>query len=110
MVSASDWDLACLCVFRSLRLPSHCHLSAVNDAFTDQDCFQRIDRRLRATLKRKQVPLVSVLHGRAETRIYMGVCILFLCKLKSQSVEKEETSWQLNDVTEKSATFTLLPL
>lgn len=29
----------------------------VNDAFTDQDCFQRIDRRLRATLRRKQVPL-----------------------------------------------------
>ncbi|XP_070765577.1 R3H domain-containing protein 4 [Enoplosus armatus] len=29
----------------------------VNLAFTAQDCFQRIDRRLRATLKRKQIPM-----------------------------------------------------
>ncbi|XP_029905940.1 R3H domain-containing protein 4 [Myripristis murdjan] len=29
----------------------------VNPAFTAQDCFQRIDRRLRATLKRKQIPM-----------------------------------------------------
>ncbi|XP_028260595.1 R3H domain-containing protein 4 [Parambassis ranga] len=29
----------------------------VNPAFTAQDCFQRIDRRLRATLKRKKVPM-----------------------------------------------------
>ncbi|XP_034561207.1 R3H domain-containing protein 4 [Notolabrus celidotus] len=29
----------------------------VNLAFTAQDCFQRIDRRLRATLRRKQVPI-----------------------------------------------------
>lgn len=29
----------------------------VNPAFTPQDCFQRIDRRLRATLKRKQIPM-----------------------------------------------------
>ncbi|KAF3690756.1 R3H domain-containing protein 4 [Channa argus] len=29
----------------------------VYPAFTAQDCFQRIDRRLRATLKRKQIPL-----------------------------------------------------
>ncbi|CAB1449853.1 unnamed protein product [Pleuronectes platessa] len=29
----------------------------VNPAFTAQDSFQRIDRRLRATLKRKQIPL-----------------------------------------------------
>uniref|UniRef100_A0A667XKR6 R3H domain containing 4 n=1 Tax=Myripristis murdjan TaxID=586833 RepID=A0A667XKR6_9TELE len=29
----------------------------INPAFTAQDCFQRIDRRLRATLKRKQIPM-----------------------------------------------------
>lgn len=29
----------------------------VNPAFTAQDCFQRIDRRLRTTLKRKQIPM-----------------------------------------------------
>ncbi|XP_068446105.1 R3H domain-containing protein 4 [Clinocottus analis] len=29
----------------------------VNPAFTAQDCFQRIDRRLRATLRRKQIPM-----------------------------------------------------
>ncbi|KAK1897676.1 Phospholipid-transporting ATPase ABCA1 [Dissostichus eleginoides] len=29
----------------------------VNPAFSAQDCFQRIDRRLRATLKRKQIPM-----------------------------------------------------
>ncbi|KAF0041978.1 hypothetical protein F2P81_005510 [Scophthalmus maximus] len=29
----------------------------VNPAFTAQECFQRIDRRLRATLKRKQIPM-----------------------------------------------------
>ncbi|XP_019220789.2 LOW QUALITY PROTEIN: R3H domain-containing protein 4-like [Oreochromis niloticus] len=29
----------------------------VNPAFTGQDCFQRIDRRLRATLRRKQIPM-----------------------------------------------------
>ncbi|XP_034738187.1 R3H domain-containing protein 4 [Etheostoma cragini] len=29
----------------------------VNLAFIAQDCFQRIDRRLRATLKRKQIPM-----------------------------------------------------
>ncbi|XP_039666095.1 R3H domain-containing protein 4 isoform X2 [Perca fluviatilis] len=29
----------------------------VNPAFIAQDCFQRIDRRLRATLKRKQIPM-----------------------------------------------------
>ncbi|XP_026199723.1 R3H domain-containing protein 4 [Anabas testudineus] len=29
----------------------------VNPAFSAQDCFQRIDRRLRTTLKRKQIPL-----------------------------------------------------
>lgn len=29
----------------------------VNVAFTAQDCFQRIDRRLRATLRRKQIPI-----------------------------------------------------
>uniref|UniRef100_A0A673CAZ3 R3H domain containing 4 n=1 Tax=Sphaeramia orbicularis TaxID=375764 RepID=A0A673CAZ3_9TELE len=29
----------------------------VNPAFTAQDCFQRIDRRLRVTLRRKQIPL-----------------------------------------------------
>ncbi|XP_068599778.1 R3H domain-containing protein 4 [Brachionichthys hirsutus] len=29
----------------------------VNVAFAAQDCFQRIDRRLRATLRRKQIPL-----------------------------------------------------
>lgn len=28
-----------------------------NPAFSAQDCFQRIDRRLRATLKRKQIPI-----------------------------------------------------
>ncbi|XP_068175692.1 R3H domain-containing protein 4 [Antennarius striatus] len=30
---------------------------SVNVAFTAQDCFQRIDRRLRVTLRRKQIPL-----------------------------------------------------
>ncbi|XP_023147406.1 R3H domain-containing protein 4 [Amphiprion ocellaris] len=37
----------------------------VNPAFTAQDCFQRIDRRLRATLKRKQIPMgtLEVLEG-----------------------------------------------
>uniref|UniRef100_A0A674NIV1 R3H domain containing 4 n=1 Tax=Takifugu rubripes TaxID=31033 RepID=A0A674NIV1_TAKRU len=30
----------------------------VHVAFSAQDCFQRIDRRLRATLRRKQIPLV----------------------------------------------------
>ncbi|XP_038571467.1 R3H domain-containing protein 4 [Micropterus salmoides] len=29
----------------------------VNLAFTSQDCFQRIDRRLRATLRRKKIPM-----------------------------------------------------
>ncbi|XP_047443909.1 R3H domain-containing protein 4 [Mugil cephalus] len=29
----------------------------VNPAFTAQDCFQRIDRRLRTTLRRKQIPM-----------------------------------------------------
>lgn len=29
----------------------------VNPAFTAQECFQRIDRRLRATLRRKQIPI-----------------------------------------------------
>uniref|UniRef100_A0AAZ1WVJ2 R3H domain-containing protein n=1 Tax=Oreochromis aureus TaxID=47969 RepID=A0AAZ1WVJ2_OREAU len=29
----------------------------INPAFTAQDCFQRIDRRLRATLRRKQIPM-----------------------------------------------------
>ncbi|KAL6108154.1 r3hdm4 [Pungitius sinensis] len=29
----------------------------VNPAFTAQDCFQRIDRRLRVTLRRKQIPV-----------------------------------------------------
>lgn len=29
----------------------------VNPAFSAQDCFQRIDRRLRATLRRKQIPI-----------------------------------------------------
>ncbi|CAI5685040.1 unnamed protein product [Oreochromis niloticus] len=29
----------------------------VNPAFTAQDCFQRIDRRLRVTLRRKQIPM-----------------------------------------------------
>ncbi|XP_051930369.1 R3H domain-containing protein 4 [Hippocampus zosterae] len=29
----------------------------VNPAFTAQECFQRIDRRLRATLRRKQIPV-----------------------------------------------------
>uniref|UniRef100_A0A673C938 R3H domain containing 4 n=1 Tax=Sphaeramia orbicularis TaxID=375764 RepID=A0A673C938_9TELE len=29
----------------------------INPAFTAQDCFQRIDRRLRVTLRRKQIPL-----------------------------------------------------
>ncbi|XP_020511082.2 R3H domain-containing protein 4 [Labrus bergylta] len=32
----------------------------VNLAFTAQDCFQRIDRRLRTTLKRKQIPIGTV--------------------------------------------------
>ncbi|KAJ7993338.1 hypothetical protein DPEC_G00271390 [Dallia pectoralis] len=37
----------------------------VNPAFTAQDCFQRIDRRLRTTLRRKQVPIgtLEVLEG-----------------------------------------------
>lgn len=32
----------------------------VNPAFSAQDCFQRIDRRLRATLRRKQIPIGTV--------------------------------------------------
>uniref|UniRef100_A0A3P9HQR4 R3H domain containing 4 n=1 Tax=Oryzias latipes TaxID=8090 RepID=A0A3P9HQR4_ORYLA len=37
----------------------------VNPAFKAQDCFQRIDRRLRATLRRKQIPMgtLEVLEG-----------------------------------------------
>ncbi|PWA21188.1 hypothetical protein CCH79_00009351, partial [Gambusia affinis] len=33
---------------------------SVYPAFSAQECFHRIDRRLRATLKRKQIPLVGV--------------------------------------------------
>ncbi|MEQ2161028.1 hypothetical protein GOODEAATRI_005433, partial [Goodea atripinnis] len=36
------------------------HLSTVYPAFTAQECFHRIDRRLRATLRRKQIPMVGV--------------------------------------------------
>lgn len=36
--------------------------SSGNPAFNAQDFFQRIDRRLRATLKRKQIPIVSASH------------------------------------------------
>lgn len=43
-----------LCVLRWLNS----RLSTVHVAFSAQDCFQRIDRRLRATLRRKQIPLV----------------------------------------------------
>lgn len=42
------------------RLADMTHLFTVNPAFTAQDCFQRIDRRLRAALRRKRVPMVSV--------------------------------------------------
>ncbi|KAG9350748.1 hypothetical protein JZ751_024637 [Albula glossodonta] len=36
----------------------------VNPAYSAQDYFQRIDRRLRATLKRKQIPIVSIKENR----------------------------------------------
>ncbi|KAK7889042.1 hypothetical protein WMY93_024602 [Mugilogobius chulae] len=32
----------------------------VNPAFSAHDCFQKIDRRLRATLRKRQVPIVSL--------------------------------------------------
>ncbi|XP_057696753.1 R3H domain-containing protein 4 isoform X2 [Corythoichthys intestinalis] len=38
----------------------------VNPAFTAQECFQRIDRRLRSTLRRKQIP-VGTLEGLEES-------------------------------------------
>lgn len=54
-----------LCVLRWLNS----RLSTVHVAFSAQDCFQRIDRRLRATLRRKQIPLV-----RARVRARVCVC------------------------------------
>lgn len=57
--------LFCVLLFWLLSL----HLSTVYDVFAAQDCFQRIDRRLRATLRRKQIPLVSALLGRYQKHL-----------------------------------------
>uniref|UniRef100_A0A8C2KLD8 R3H domain-containing protein 4-like n=1 Tax=Cyprinus carpio TaxID=7962 RepID=A0A8C2KLD8_CYPCA len=40
---------------------SHKDQREVNPAFSAQECFQRIDRRLRVTLRRRQIPMCHVL-------------------------------------------------
>ncbi|XP_043108665.1 R3H domain-containing protein 4 [Puntigrus tetrazona] len=47
---------------RSRSDKNHKDQREVNPAFSAQECFQRIDRRLRATLRRRQIPM-GVLEG-----------------------------------------------
>lgn len=54
------------------------HPFTVNPAFIAQDCFQRIDRRLRATLKRKQIPMVSVIFSTYMVGVYVPTVALSL--------------------------------
>lgn len=63
----------CLCLFVVVLIAAVwltiAHLFTVNLAFTAQDCFQKIDRRLRATLRRKQIPMVSVISSRCALKV-----------------------------------------
>uniref|UniRef100_A0A8C1B0G2 R3H domain containing 4 n=2 Tax=Cyprinus carpio TaxID=7962 RepID=A0A8C1B0G2_CYPCA len=47
---------------------SHKDQREVNPAFSAQECFQRIDRRLRVTLRRRQIPMVTL----------FDICLIFI--------------------------------
>lgn len=65
MVSFLFHVLLCILVVLSVAVwLTVTHLFTVNVAFTAQECYQRIDRRLRATLRRKQIPMVSAVSKR----------------------------------------------
>ncbi|XP_055039631.1 R3H domain-containing protein 4 isoform X2 [Misgurnus anguillicaudatus] len=73
---------------RTHATKSHKDQREVNPAFSAQECFQRIDRRLRATLKRKHIPM-GVLEG-----LESNLMVFFMARPQSIYITKLGSSYE----------------